>query len=261
MAGCVYAMVIPEWRRIRRIGRRRIEKGLIKIGHVISPENLKPRRANLSWQYGVEFVGLYSVETRDYLEAEGSMQERFASRQVPVDNQLGGKGREFFDLGTEQAISALKQIRNGRVVKPTVSWSVSGKAGQRFHPEEWGFLEEQNGIEEWEDSIVIYVCDGYTQRDVDRSVHLAEDYAWFGHDVPYLIAQQPDYDFKFEAVARVILSDGWDFEPDDPGSDFPFWSIVDPDGQIWPASHILNERPEGVRVVRIGSSTKQRRRK
>lgn len=256
MAGCVYAMVIPQWRRIRRIGQSKVTNGLIKIGHVISPENLKPRRANLSSQYDVEFVGLHSVETPNYLEEERSLHEKFASRQVPVDNQLGGEGKEIFDLRPEEAISALKQIRNGRVVKPAVSWSVSGKTGQRFHPEEWRFLEEQEGIEEWEDSIVIYVCDGYTQRDVDRGVDIEEDSVWFGQDVPYLLAQQPKYDFQFEAVAKVNLSTDWKFEPDDPRSDFPFWGIISPDGELWPASHILNERPEGVKVVRIGGSTK-----
>ena len=251
MAGCVYAMVIPEWQKIRRIGQRRIEKGLLKIGHVISSENLKPRRASLSWQYDVEFVGLFAVETLSYIDSEASLHNQFAPRQVTVDNRLGGEGREFFDLGSEEAISALKKLRNARVVKPTLPWSISGKIGQRFHLEKVGQIEQQEGIEEWEDSIVIYVLDGY-----DGSGELYDDDVWFGQDIPHLRVQDGYEDAHFEAVAKVTLSDNWDFLPKDPGSDFPFWGIVRSGrrrGEPWNANQVVhNEVGEGVTVVPIG---------
>ena len=252
MAGCVYAMVIPQWRKIRRIRRRRIGSALIKIGHVISPENLKSRRASLSWQYGVEFVGLYSVETQSYLEAEGLLHERFASRRIPVDNQRGGESREFFDLETEQAISALKQVRNARVIKPAVSWAISGRVGQRFHPKKWKDVEEQEGIEEWKDSIVIYVYGGYS----GRGDELYDDDVWFGQDIPHL-RHQEGWTETFEPVATVTLSDGWDFIPDEPDSDFPFWGIVGSDGDPWNANQVLhNEVGEGVTVTYIGRGSR-----
>ena len=251
MAGCVYAMVIPEWRKIRRIGRRSIEYDLLKIGHVICPENLRVRRASLSWQYGVEFIGLYAVETRSYIDSEASLHDEFTSRQVVVDNRRGGEGREFFDLGSGEAISALKKLRSGRVVQPTLPWSISGKAGQKFHPEKIGGIEQQEGIEEWEDSIVIYVLDGY-----DGSRELWDDDVWFGQDIPYLRVQEGYEDAQFEAVAKVTLSDNWDFLPEDPTSDFPFWGIVRSGrrrGEPWNANQVVhNEVGEGATVVPIG---------
>ena len=251
MHGCVYAMIVPEWQKIRRIERRRIEKGLLKIGHVISPENLRPRRASLSWQYGVEFVGLFAVETSNYINSEASLHRKFASRRVRVDNRLGGEGREFYDLASGEAISALKSLRNARVVKPQLPWSISGKDGQRFHLENLGTIEQQAGIEGWEDSIVIYVLDDYNGRR-----NLFDDDVWFGQDIPYLRAQEGYEDAHFEAVAKVTLSGDWDFLPDDPGSDFPFWGIVRSDRRKddpWTANQTLhNEVGKGVSVVPVG---------
>ena len=257
MAGCVYAMVIPEWRNIRRIGRRGIERDLLKIGHVISPENLRPRRASLSWQYAVEFVGLYAVETRSYIDSEASLHSEFAARQVRVDNRLGGEGREFFDMASGEAISALKSLRNARVVKPTLPWSISGKVGQRFRSEELAAIEQQEGIEEWEDGIIIYVLDGY-----DGNRDLTDDEVWFGQDIPNLRVQEGYADANFEAVAKVTLSGNWDFLPDEPGSDFPFCGIVRAGRrkeEPWIANQVLhNEVGEGVTVVPVGRHSMRR---
>ena len=258
MSGCVYAMVIPEWRKLRTTRRHRIDnglvkKGLIKIGHVISPENLKPRRASLCWEYRTDFVGLYAVETHYYLEEEEALHKEFAPRNIPIHKPRQGRGkegREFFDLNSKEAIEALKRLRGARAaVKPIESWSVSGKAGQKFDSEKWENIEERDGIEDWEDSILIYVCSGYTGQDVDRGIDIEEDYVWFGQDVPYLLAQGGEDDFK--AVAKVTLSDGWEFLPEDPGSDFPWWWIEDPKGNSYDARDVLNGEAKGATVIRI----------
>ena len=235
MAGCVYAMEVPERRKIRTLGRHRIHRRLIKIGHVIRPENLKSRRANLSYQYRTEFIGLYAVELRGYLDAENSLHGEFASRNVSVDNRLDGESREFFDLRPEEAISALKRIPNARLVKPQIPWAIRGSAGQRFEGEPWV------------DSIVIYVRGGY---DVRKKLY--DDDVWFGHDIPYLRMQERSTD-DFEPVATVTLSGGWNFLPEDPDSNFPFWGIVGPDGDPCNANQAFhNEIGRGVTVVYTG---------
>ena len=130
MAGCVYVMVIPEWRNI--VKGSKIKIALAKIGHVDSPENLAARKRNLEDQYrGAEFrvecvMALpgndRASDKENYLAVENSLHRQFASQKVHrINNGQGGWAREFFDLDIGKAMAALrkasKDIRGAHEVK------------------------------------------------------------------------------------------------------------------------------------------------
>ena len=142
MAGCVYVMVVPEWRKV--IGRRKImvERALVKIGHVDEPENLESRRISLQSEYRTEFrreswmeVPGFNreLEKANYLVVENQLHEEFASQRVPrIRNRQRGEAREFFDIDVKKAVSALKKtssrFRGAHEIKRS---SAKGNANKR----------------------------------------------------------------------------------------------------------------------------------
>ena len=123
MAGCVYVMAIPQWQKV--IGRRRIriQRTLVKIGHVEAPENLESRKRNLESQYdGTEFrvecvieIPGYDreLDKANYLVVENRLHQKFETQRVRIRNRQGGEAREFFDLNIRTAVTALKETSTG----------------------------------------------------------------------------------------------------------------------------------------------------
>ena len=121
MAGCVYAMEIPDRQKI--IGRRRItvKYRLLKIGAVDYPERLEEsgRPRDLRSQYRTEFLVVCAIEVPGFDTAEGKpnfrvaekqLRDKFDSQNIRVNNRVGGEGREFFDLTLNRAVSELRKL-------------------------------------------------------------------------------------------------------------------------------------------------------